>query len=90
MAKQTLVEVRVRPRAGRDSVELLSGPKLRVRVAAAPEGGKANEAVVALIARKLRVARSAITIVRGHRSRDKIVRLDGLGPDELVARLSGA
>ncbi len=88
MTEQTLVEVRVRPKAGRDSVELLGGPKLRVRVVAPPEGGKANEALVALLAKKLRIARSAIAIVRGHRSRDKLVRLDGLGPDEIVARLS--
>ena len=62
-----LLEVRVLPKARRNSVEVLPGPKVRVHVTAAPEGGKANDAVIALLARRLGVAKSVIKILRGHK-----------------------
>ena len=83
-----LLEVRVLPRARRNSVEVMPGPRLRVRVTAAPEGGKANDAVIALLARRLGVAKSGITVLRGHKGRDKLLRVDGLGAEEVFARLS--
>jgi uncharacterized protein YggU (UPF0235/DUF167 family) len=46
-----------------------------VRVTAAPEDGKANAAVIALLAKALGVPRSALAIVRGATARDKIIRL---------------
>jgi len=61
-----------------------------VRVAAAPERGKANEAVLALLAATLSVPRSSVTLVSGHGSRDKIVELAGIEPDEIEQRLATA
>jgi len=61
-----------------------------VRVAAAPERGKANEAVLALLAETLSVPRSSVTLVSGSGSRDKIVELAGIEPDELERRLATA
>ena len=49
-----------------------------VRVTAPPVDGRANEALVALIAKRAGVPRSAVSIVRGHTSRDKVVRVEGL------------
>ena len=82
------LKVRVQPRAGRDDVEVVEGERLRVRVTAPAEGGKANEALVALLASRLRVSKGSVTIVRGHRSRDKLVDVDGLTVDEALSRLS--
>ena len=48
-----------------------------VRVTAAPEGGKANDAVVALLAKRLRVPKRSVRIVRGHKSRNKQIRIEG-------------
>ena len=59
-----------------------------MRVTAAPEGGKANAAVVALLAKQLRVARGRVRVVRGHKGRDKRVRIEGITPGEFFARLS--
>ena len=59
-----------------------------MRVTAAPEGGKANAAVVALLAKQLKVARGRVRVVRGHRGRDKRVRIEGITPGEFLARLS--
>ena len=82
------LKVRVQPRAGRDDVEVVEGERLRVRVTAPAEAGKANEALVALLASRLRVSKGSVTIVRGHRSRDKLVDVNGLTVDEALSRLS--
>jgi uncharacterized protein (TIGR00251 family) len=62
----------------------------KVRVAAPPEGGRANEAVVRLLAETLSLPRDAVTLVSGHGARDKIVQLAGLDPTQIERRLSSA
>jgi len=69
------IAVRVTPRASRNAVEQ-TGDGLRVRVTTAPEGGKANAAVIKLLAAALGVPPSALTLTRGATSRDKVFRLD--------------
>lgn len=83
-----IISVRVQPRAKRNEVTAEDG-RLRVRVTAPPEDGTANEAVVALLAKSLGVPKRSVAIVRGHRSRDKVVDVDGLSVEEVLARLSG-
>ena len=61
-----------------------------MRVAAPPERGKANEAVLALLADVLAVPRSSVMLVSGGGSRDKIVELAGIEPDEINRRLASA
>ncbi|CAN5520210.1 DUF167 domain-containing protein [soil metagenome] len=69
--------MRVTPRGGQNAVEFPEdGGPIRIRVAAPPADGQANEAVLRMVAEALKVAPSRLTIVRGHRSRDKWVRLD--------------
>ena len=70
-------------------MEVVEGPRIRVYVAAAPEGGKANDAVVSLLAKSLGVSKSSITILQGHRGRDKLLSVDGVGAAEVYSRLSG-
>lgn len=48
----------------------------RVRVTTSPENGKANEAVLKLVAKELGVAKSRLSIVRGHKAREKTIRID--------------
>jgi uncharacterized protein len=86
----TRVRLRVSPGAARAGVVGRHGEAWKVRVAAAPERGKANEAVLALLARTLAVPRSSVTLVSGEASRDKIVELAGLAPDEIERRLATA
>jgi len=78
----------VQPRASRDEILGWQDDVLRVRVAAPPVEGEANAAVVALVARALRIAPSTVRVVRGKRGRDKLVRLTGLGDDEAQSRLA--
>ena len=61
-----------------------------MRVAAAPEGGKANDAVARLLAETLGLARRDVEIVSGHSGRDKVVALMGIDPEETERRLAGA
>ncbi|MDR1014828.1 MAG: DUF167 domain-containing protein [Coriobacteriales bacterium] len=70
--------VRVVPRSGADAVVGWRGAgrdELGVRVTSAPEGGKANAAVIRTLARSLGIPKSAISVVRGHRSRQKLLAL---------------
>ena len=82
-----LLRVRVQPRASRDGIVGWRDGVLRVRVAAPPVDGRANDAVVALVAAALGLRPPAVRIVRGERSRDKLVSVTGLGADEIQARL---
>ena len=87
-AGSTRLRLRVSPGATRAGVVGRHGDAWKVRVAAAPEGGRANEAVVRLLAETLTVPREAVTLVSGHAGRDKIVELAGIGPSQIERRLS--
>jgi len=89
-AVSTRLRLRVSPGAARASVVGRFGDAWKVRVAAAPEGGRANEAVVRLLAETLAVPRDAVTLVSGHGGRDKIVELIGIGPSQIERRLTSA
>lgn len=67
--------LRVTPRASRNQLAFDEG-QLRVQVTAVPEDGRANKAVVELLAEALGVAKSRLTLVRGATARDKVFRLD--------------
>ena len=82
------LQVRVQPKARRNSIEVVDGSKLKVYVTTAPEGGKANDAVVALLAKSLGIAKGHIRILRGHKSRDKLLDIEGLTEDQVIARLT--
>ena len=69
------IAVRVTPRASRNAV-LLDGETIRVLVTVVPEDGKANAAVVKLLAKALGVAKSRLVLVRGATARDKLFRID--------------
>ena len=84
------LDIRVRPCANRNAIEVdgeRPDVKIIVRVTAAPEGGKANDAVVALLAKRLGVPKRSIQIVRGHRSREKRISIDGISSKESLRRL---
>jgi uncharacterized protein (TIGR00251 family) len=86
----TRLRLRVSPGAARAGVVGRHGEAWKIRVAAAPEGGRANEAVIRLLADTLSVPRDAVRLVSGHGGRDKIVELAGLGPAQIERRLTSA
>lgn len=66
--------VRVTPGARSESIEILD-QRLMVKVRAKPDGGKATDAVVALIADALGIAPSAVEVLRGGASREKLLKI---------------
>jgi uncharacterized protein len=86
----TRLRLRVSPGAGRAAIVGRYGEAWKVRVTAAPEDGRANDAVLRLLADVLAVPRAALTLVSGHGGRDKIVELAGVGPALAERRLSSA
>jgi uncharacterized protein (TIGR00251 family) len=71
--------VHVRPRASRDELVGVRDGVLVARVSAPPLEGRANAALCRLIARAAGVAPSRVSVVRGERSREKLVRVSGIG-----------
>src|SRR5262245_34557080 len=79
------LDVWVVPRASRPGLGPLHGERLRAAVSAPPVDGAANEAVQALVAAALDVARGEVTVLRGHSGRNKTLRVLG-NPAALLKR----
>jgi uncharacterized protein len=87
MEPSTRLRLRVSPGARRTEIAGRHGDGWKVRVAAPPEGGRANEAVLSLLAERLELPRRAVSIVSGHGGREKVVRLDGIAQSDSERRL---
>jgi len=83
----TRIDVRLTPRGGRDRVDGWDGEVLRVHVAAPPAQGRANDAMLRLLARALGLPPSRLTLVAGARSRTKVVEIADLTPHDVRARI---
>lgn len=83
------ITVRLTPRGGRDAIDGWDGDLLRVRVAAAPVDGKANDALLRLLAKALGIAPSRVTLASGAQARVKTVDVDGMTADGVRAALGG-
>jgi len=88
------IHVRLTPKGGRDGldgIETMSDGRavLKARVRAVPEDGKANEALVALIAKCAGVSKSAVALTAGHTSRVKTLTVAG-DPARIAAAVSAA
>ncbi len=84
----TALTVRVIPRASRTELAgILEDGTLRIRVTAPPVEGKANRAVIRLLADILQVKTNQIEIVAGHNGRDKIITVTDLSPQEAESRI---
>lgn len=79
--------LRVKPRSSRQTLELASSGELCLRSSVPPVEGKANDACVRFLARCLRLPPSSVTILAGHRSRRKLIRIDGRSAGETIERL---
>jgi len=86
----TRVRLRVAPGATRAGVVGRHGDAWKVRVTPPAEGGRANDAVVRLLADTFALPRTSVTLVSGQTGRDKIVEVAGVEPKEIERRLSSA
>jgi hypothetical protein len=83
----TRLRFRVVPGAGRSEIVGRYGGAWKVRVGAAPERGRANEELLRLLSRELRVRPAELAVVSGRAGRDKVVDLHGLSAAEAASRL---
>ena len=81
------VHIQVVPRAGVSEIVGQYGDGVRVRIAAPPVDGAANEELVRFIAQRLGVVRTAVTVTRGHAARRKTVVIEGLSTETALRRL---
>jgi uncharacterized protein (TIGR00251 family) len=72
------IEVRLRPRGSRDELLGMRDGVLQAKVTAPPVDGKANRALCKLIAKQAGVAPSRVRVMRGAKSREKLVRVEGI------------
>src|SRR5262245_13688119 len=84
------MRVRVRPGARRETVAGEWLGALQVAAAAPPERGRADDAMRQLLAASLGVPPSSIAVISGHGSRDKVVEIVSVAPDEVRRRLAAA
>lgn len=87
---RTSLRLRVVPGASRPGIVGRHGDAWKVRVSAPPEDGRANDAVLDLLARTLAVARRDVSLAGGASSRDKVVVLEGVSDEVVAARLAEA
>jgi uncharacterized protein (TIGR00251 family) len=85
-----LITVHAQPGAKRAEVVGTHGDALKVRIAAPPIEGRANDALTEFFADRLGVPRRAVTLVSGESSRRKRLRVEGIGVAETAAKLAGA
>ena len=84
--------VRLTPNGGRDAIDGLEAAAdgeehLKVRVSAVPEKGKANQALIAFLSKKLGLAKSKLSLISGETQRKKILRIES-APEDLMKRLA--
>ena len=82
------LHIKVVPGASRDRIAGRLGEAIKVQVSAAPERGKANDAVIKLIADKLRLRRNDIEIVHGHTQARKTLEIQGISQEQLEQLIS--
>ncbi len=82
------IRVRVTPRAGRDAIDAWDGDVLRVRVSPPAADGRANDALLRLIARELDLPRSKVRFASGEHARIKLLEIEGLSLDDVRDRLA--
>ncbi len=83
------IGVRIQPGASRTGLAPgLHAGRIKLRVQAPPENGRANEAVIEWFARRLEVPRRNVTLLRGARSRDKTIEVSGITVEGAREKLS--
>jgi uncharacterized protein len=82
-----ILNLHIQPGAKKTEVVGLHGDALKIRLAAPPVDGKANDALVAFLAKKLGAGRTAVELVSGQTSRAKRVRVAGIAPTDVLKAL---
>ena len=85
-----LLSVKLQPRASANEIGDALGNELRIKVTAPPVDAAANEALLKLLAQQLHCPRNRVDLVRGHTSRHKTIKVFGVAPKDVAAKLGKA
>lgn len=85
--QEIILRLHAQPGAKRTSVVGLYGDRLKIAVATPPVDGKANQAIIAFLAKTLGLSKSKLTLISGETSREKRIRIQGITADECVTKL---
>ena len=83
-----VIAIKAVPGAKRTEFAGPLGDRLKLRVAAPPEGGKANKAICEFIARQLALRKNAVTVIAGHSDPHKSIRIEGATPEQVIAAVN--
>ena len=78
-----ILHILVQPKASEDRVVGFHGETLKVKVTAPPTGGKANQRLIKVLAKRLNIAQSHIEIIQGRTSRRKVLRIWNVNPNQV-------
>jgi uncharacterized protein (TIGR00251 family) len=81
-----ILTIKVVPRARKNEIVGYENGVLKVRLKAVPEKGEANEELIDFLAEELELPKSSLTLVRGHTSRIKHVKIEGLDETQFLKR----
>ncbi len=84
----TIIEIKVQPRASKNELQGFRGNVLWARTTAAPVDSEANSALLKMLSKVLDVPKTNITIITGIRTRHKIVKIIGMEREEVIKRLT--
>ena len=71
-----IIKIYIQPGASKNEIAGKHGDAIKIRLTAPPVEGRANEALVDFLAKEYKVPKSQITIIRGHKSRQKLVKIE--------------
>lgn len=81
------LQVLVQPRSSRNQIVGEFEGALKIKLTAPPVEGEANQALLAFLAQRLKLAKNQLRLTRGESSRHKIVEIKGIGKEQLLSRL---
>ncbi len=85
--KSCSFEIRLKPRARKDQIQLLEDGTLEISVTSPPVDNKANQHLIKLLAQQLDLPKRSLEIIRGEHCRNKVILVEGLSRDKIIQRL---
>ena len=82
-AQKVTLRIKAVPGASRDGIAGMLGDRVKIRISAAPEGGKANKAIIKLLARSLNIKPTQLTLVSGHTNPEKVLGIESLSAAQI-------
>lgn len=87
-SREAVIRIRLTPRSSGNEVLGLEDGVFRVKVTAPPVEGKANQALIAFLAKALGISKGKLDMVSGEKSRDKTIRIRGMTRQEVQKALA--